>query len=245
MSKKDQLENLNMFWEGKYDFNIPVAKSVEFALFVFEKNLASITWNNMSSLEKNPATLPQTETILHGQSVTGIKIEELLQVKRYGDTAKKLIQLIKNNNFKVDTKTAFELHAVAGKDEALTFGEFRKSIVTIQGVNNYVPPGAEKLEDIAKKGFKYLNEKDISPPEKAFATFLFMSRSQFFYDVNKRTASLMMNGILLSNSYYPIVINNKNSEEFHTKLSDFYNTGNATSMMTFFDESTKKLYPAS
>lgn len=61
-----------------------------------------------------------------------------------------------------------------------------------------------------------------------------MSRSQFFYDANKRTASLMMNGVLMSNGYLPIVVLNKQSKRFHTELKAFYETGNADGMFAFF-----------
>jgi prophage maintenance system killer protein len=70
-----------------------------------------------------------------------------------------------------------------------------------------------------------------------------MARNQFFHDANKRTASLMMNGVLLQNSLFPVTVMNRDSEEFYTTLRDFYNTGNATAMMGFFADATARLYP--
>ena len=78
-----------MFWDlGCFDFQIPRFDEAEKAVFVFKKNLAEITWNCMRTLENNPSTLPQTQTILKGQSVSGLSINDLLQVKNYGDGAK-------------------------------------------------------------------------------------------------------------------------------------------------------------
>ncbi|MDR0816313.1 MAG: hypothetical protein LBN28_02815, partial [Desulfovibrio sp.] len=54
---------------------------------------------------------------------------------------------------------------------------------------------------------------------------------------------LMMNGVLLQNSLFPVTVMNRDSEEFHTTLRDFYNTGNATDMMGFFADATARLYP--
>ena len=70
-----------------------------------------------------------------------------------------------------------------------------------------------------------------------------MSRNQFFYDANKRTASLMMNGSLMRDGYFPITVMNRDAEEFHQKLGVFYETGNADAMMMFFRKQVGTMYP--
>ena len=52
----------------------------------------------------------------------------------------------------------------------------------------------------------------------------------------------MMNGCLMLNGYWPIMVLNQESVEFHEKLGRFYETGNADEMMAFFSQSVKKLY---
>lgn len=239
----DMKSNLNgMYFEDIFDFKIPTANSTKEALFIYQKNLPTITWHFMSSLENNPTNLPQTETILKGQSVGGIDIYHLMQVKNYGDAAYTLIELLKTNNFKLDKKTASTLHAFAGKEDAFEWGIFRHSDVFIGGID-YTPPKAQELEDIAIKGFHFIENKILSPQTQAIVLFLFMARNQFFYDANKRTASLMMNGHLLKNGVYPITVFENDSEDFHTKLSQFYNTGDATQIMKFFESAILKMYP--
>lgn len=230
-----------MFWSERPEFRIPDMKTRENAVFVFRKNMASITWNCMSSLEHNPATLPQTETILKGQSVGGISIDQLLQVKNYGDGAKKLAKLILNGSFFPDRKTACTLHGCVGKEEALEWGVFRRSEVAIGGVS-HTPPHFSRLSSLAEQGFSFIAE-NFAPAEAAAAVFLFMARSQFFYDANKRTASLMMNGVLMLHGFHPITVLNRDSEEFHQRLSLFYETGNATGMMRFFMKTVETLFP--
>ena len=156
--KQEQLENLGMFWEGECNFKIPLAESTKFAIAVLEKNMANITWNYLSIFENNPTTFPQTITILNGQSVAGIKIEELLQVKHYGEANKELVRKLKDETFKLDIETASALHNLAAKDEALTWGELRSGIVSMAHVD-YAPPAAEELPKLADKGFNYLNKK--------------------------------------------------------------------------------------
>lgn len=240
--KSDMKDNLNgMFWEtAGRNFNIPHAGNTQNAVRVFQKNIAPITWHCMTTLEGNPTTLPQTETILKGQSVSGIRIDQLMQVKNYGDGAKKLVELLSEGTFALDAQTASILHGYVGKEDALTWGKFRDSDIAIGGVE-YIPPSHEKLPHIAEKGFAFLRHM-VEAKESAIATFLFMSRSQFFHDANKRTASLMMNGLLLQRGYYPITVMNEDSEEFHTRLSRFYNSGDATDMMEFFEKAVEKNY---
>jgi Fic family protein len=240
--KSEMKNNLNgMFWEpAGLNFKIPHAGNTKNAIYVFQKNIVPITWNCMTTLERNPTTLPQTETILKGQSVSGISIDQLMQVKNYGDGAKKLVELLSNGTFALNEKTASALHQYVAKEDALTWGTFRNSDIAIRGVG-YIPPNYTQLSKIAEKGFSFLSSK-VEVKEAAIATFLFMSRSQFFHDANKRTSSLMMNGSLIKHGYYPITVMNRDSEEFHNKLTDFYNSGDATSMMKFFEKTVEKIY---
>jgi Fic family protein len=240
--KAAMIENLGLFWEGNLSFAIPPAGSSKDALHIFKKNIAPITWHNMTTLERNPSTLPQTETILQGQSVTGLSLDDLMQVQRYGEGAKRLALMIADGTFALNEKTACDLHSHVGREEALTWGEFRDRLVAIATVNQYTPPDSSLLSGIAAKGFTFLETAITAPQERAVAAFLFMSRTQFFHDANKRTASLMMNGVLMQAGFYPMTIMNQNAEEFHTRLTDFYNTGNATQMMRFFERAAQENY---
>jgi Fic family protein len=235
------MENLSMFWEVEHDFRLLRADSPLDAIKIFKKNFVEITWNCLSTFENNPASLPQTETILKGQSVSGISISDLMQVKNFGDGAKKLLEFLSSDTFGLDEKTASALHNFTGKEEALKWGKFRDRPVHIRGVG-YNPPDAEDLPGIAQRGFSFLNHHISSPIERALGVFLFMARTQFFFDANKRTALLMMNGVLLQNGFYPVTFMQRDSEEFTKILNDFYNSANASGMMNFFAEATLKLY---
>lgn len=245
MSMQQMKEALNgIYWnKGSFDFNIPFIADSKKTTMIFKKNLASITWNCMSTLEKNPTTLPQTQTILKGQSVSGVSIFDLMQVKNYGDGAKELVRQLEMGEFSISLESACALHQFVGKEDALEWGVLRNMTVAIDGVE-YSPPQAEKLQAIASKGFAYLETEIEDPRERAIGLFLFMSRNQFFFDANKRTASLMMNGCLMQHGYWPITILNRDSEVFHERLGLFYETGDATSMMEFFEQSVQKLYQA-
>ena len=210
------------------------------SIFFFNQNLPVITWNWLKILEKNPCSLPQTKAILDGQSIEGLDVIDFLQVKNYGIGAQELVRLLREGEFRVDIESASALHRYVGYKDALEWGTLRNLNTGIHDVE-YEPPSFERLPMLAKDGFEFLTSEVRDPKEQAIALFLFMARTQFFFDANKRTASLMMNGCLMLNGYWPITVLNQESVEFHQKLGQFYETGNANDMMAFFEKSVKSL----
>lgn len=69
--------------------------------------------------------------------------------------------------------------------------------------------------------------------ERGIATFLSCAKNQFFWEGNKRTGRLIMNGILLSAGQDIITVPAECREEFHTKMIDFYDSNDASSMFSF------------
>ena len=110
--------------------------------------------------------------------------------------------MLRAGKFRVAIESACDLHRFVGYKDALEWSY-------------------EKLPMLAKNGFEFLNTEVKDPKEQAIAVFLFMTRTQFFFDANKRTASLMMNGCLMLNGYWPITVLNQESTEFHQRLEQF------------------------
>ena len=241
---EDMKDRLNgMFWDvGALSFGIPCVGSGKEADVFYRKNRAAVTWNALSTFEHNPATLSQTEAIMSGRTGCGISQYDMMQVVNYGKAGEELVRLVCTDEFELSPACAAHLHGLAGKEDALIWGRFRDGGVSMQGCS-YTPPDADRLPTIAIMGFEYLERQIQDPKERAIAVFLFMSRSQFFYDANKRTASIMMNGCLMRDGFFPITVMNRDAEEFHEKLGRFYETGNANDMMKFFQRQVSTMYP--
>ena len=47
----------------------------------------------------------------------------------------------------------------------------------------------------------------------------------------------------MRDGYYPITVMNRDAEEFHEKLGQFYETGDANDMMKFFQKQVSTMYP--
>lgn len=225
-----------MHWSK--DIALPAMRTVESlreGLFIMHKNSPDIIWNTLGTFENNPCTLAQTETILQGISVDGLSFRDLDQVRNLGATHNRLRTMLLEGSFNLDVATACSLHSVTGKEEALKWGVFRDGNVALNNVE-YAPPDCSVLVGAFDAGMKYLSECVPSPQVRGLAVFLFMSRMQFFFDCNKRTALLMTYGELLRNNISVFIIPKAKQGEFNTLLRDFYNTGKSDAAMVFLAE---------
>ncbi len=222
--------------------NVPVHE-VSRACFRLKKMLAQYVWD-ASVLEGNPFTYPQVKTILDGVTVGGHKLSDQDQVRNLAESTKVLLDLVKKNEFKLDKSTFLSIHAIVAREEAFEWGNFRgegreKRYTPHVGLgveDDYLPPatedGAPVLNKIFSEGVKQL-ENLSNPLERGMAFFLFGALQQFFFDGNKRTSRMMMNGVLMSNGIDAISIPAARAQEFNEKMVDFYVNRDASAMMAF------------
>ncbi len=183
------------------------------------------------NLEGIPFTLPEIQTLLDGVTVGGHKISDQQVAINQTKAWKYLFGLIEQQLFRVSMETACALHAIAGKDEALDWGKFRSGGVTIAGTS-WLPPAADSLPELSNRMIISLDEfQDIY--DRAISLFLTMARTQFFYDVNKRTGRFMMSGLLLSHGFPLINLPAVRQLEFNELMLEFYSSNDQQPMNTF------------
>ena len=68
---------------------------------------------------------------------------------------------------------------------------------------------------------------------KAIAAFLWTARNQPFWDGNRRTGRLMMNGILLEHGHDILSVAAAKRLEFNEKMIRFYDTADGAQMLRF------------
>ncbi|MFV1982917.1 MAG: Fic family protein [Thiohalomonadales bacterium] len=193
----------------------------EVAVFVYDAvNLEGINF-----------TLPEIQTLLEGVTVGGHKLSDQQIAINQGNAWTHLFLSIKENSFRFNKNYACQLHAIAAKEEALQWGAFRTSGVTIAGTQ-YTPPEHSSLEELFNVMISEVESlNDIY--DQAISVFLLMSRYQFFYDVNKRMGRFLMNAILLNNGYPAINLPAKRQLEFNQLMIKFYDTGEKLLMNQF------------
>ncbi len=183
------------------------------------------------NLEGINITLPEVQTLLDGVTVGGHKISDQEIALSQAAGWRTLFQWIEQDDFSFSIEKVFTLHAIAGKNEALEWGNFRSGSVTIAGTK-YMPPRPALLPSLFEQiGQELKDIPDIY--DQAIHIFLSMARNQFFYDVNKRMGRFMMNGLLLSTGYPAINLPAKRQLEFNRLMITFYESGIQKPMNTF------------
>jgi Fic family protein len=175
---------------------------------------------NTSALEGNAMTFPEVQTLLEGITVGGHKLSDAQQILNQNRSVNLLFTTLEKSEFRIDKPTLLKLHGKVAEEEAITWGEFRTSGVNIGGTE-YIPPKAGELSSIFENGVHEI-QKIEHPIIRAITYFLFGAKSQFFFDGNKRTSRLMMNGILLDNGYPILNIKAKDKLEFNKMMIAFY-----------------------
>lgn len=164
-------------------------------------------------------------TLLDGVTVGGHKISDQDQVLRLHRSWTELFEMVANENFELSKKTAINLNELVATDEALKVGAFRDDQVWIRGVE-YAPPHHSELDRKFDSMLENLNQRNAAL-DRAVACFAQCARNQFFFDGNKRTGQLLMNGILLARGQHVITIPAKDVDEYHHEMMEFYETNDS------------------
>lgn len=208
----------------------------------FEAQIAGHVWD-AAALEGNPFTLPEVKALLEGVTVGGNKLADEQQVLALAASARLLHDMVQDGTFETTKKVSDRLHGIVAPHEAIEAGHFRgEGSVRGGGTVNLgeagtfyatqCEDGGEELRDEYRRGLAYL-ASIANPVERAVAYFCFGSRHQFYFDGNKRTSRLMMNGILMSSGHDAISIPFDRRLEFNQGLVMLYADADATPLMQF------------
>ncbi|SMB21820.1 Filamentation induced by cAMP protein Fic [Sterolibacterium denitrificans] len=216
--------------------------SIERVCFRFHRMLPEFVWD-AGVLEGNPVTFPEVKTLLDGITIGGRRISDQEQILNLAESARRLLAMVKTNQFSLRKQTFTELNGIVARNEALEWGVFRGE----GQEQNYTPdvglgehgrhtplptlPGAPELNRVFHEGTTALQA--CPPFEQATAFFLFGALQQFFFDGNKRTSRFMMNGVLMSHGIDAISVPAARAQEFNEKMVRFYLNRDATEMMAF------------
>ncbi|WP_246819886.1 Fic family protein [Corynebacterium sp. HMSC070E08] len=209
------------------------------ALFRLTKQLPDLVWN-AAALEGNTFTLPEVRTLLDGITVGGKALAEQQQILDLSGAFNLLHELVLKEECAVDKATSNALHAVLARNEALDAGLFRGEghvegdgggVRLMDG--GFIPfDSADELGEAHADLLVSLQGLE-NPVEQALAYFCSATRSQFYFDGNKRTARLVASGLLMSNGYAALNIPNARRLEFNLALDELFRSDDATTLMDF------------
>lgn len=237
-------EELGFHWDRSREPGCVPVVGVERACFRFKRMLPEFVWD-ASVLEGNPFTYPEVKTLLDGVTVGGRKVADQEQILNLADSSKRLLEMVRSGSFALDHSTFCTLHALVARNEALEWGHFRGEgeekhfwpKVALGEQGSYAPPptepGGANLVDIFERGIAALAAEVPDPFERARAVFLFGALQQFFFDGNKRTSRMLMNGVLLSAGIDAISVPAARALDFNAAMVRFYARRDGTEMMDF------------
>ena len=208
----------------------------------FRAQLPELIWN-AAALEGNTYTLPEVRTLLEGVTVGGKQVAEEEQILDLSQAYSRLDELVGAGMFRLAKATSDELHAILARREALDAGGFRgegtatggghvrlSDGTRVEGVDTGV--GGANLRQRFEDLLTHL-ETEPDPRMRALAYFASATRSQFYFDGNKRTARLMMTGHLMANGFDAVSVPAARRLEFNQALDTLFATDDATTLMSF------------
>ncbi|MEV7606890.1 hypothetical protein AB0N65_15770 [Paenarthrobacter sp. NPDC089322] len=242
-TRSGQLPDLGFTWDSaSVPWELMNAMEVPRALARFQSQLAGHVWD-AAALEGNPYTFPEVQTLLEGVTVGGHRLDDEKQVLALADSTRTLHDLVQDGTFQPTKDVSDLIHGLVAPHEAIEAGHFRgEGSVRGGGTVNLGEYGTfsatpceddgEALRNEYVRGLARLSSIP-DPVERAVAYFCFGTRRQFYFDGNKRTSRLMMNGILLSSGHDAISIPFSRRLEFNQHLITLFLDANATPLMEF------------
>lgn len=194
----------------------------------------NLVYNIMGCFESIPVTFPETEDILKGKHPKQISSRDYLKIRSFASAVDLLSAAVAKGLFEFSAPALKLLHKKAARHELSDneLGQFRVVGVKL-GNLKYNPPVSVALNKIWQKGMLDISRIN-DPLESAVTTFLWLSRTQFFANCNKRTSVLAMSGIQTSNLYPCTIFPKDDQKSFATEIRYFYETGNADRIINLF-----------
>ena len=183
-----------------------------------------------AKLEGSNITFPETQTILNGVNVSNVTLDDIQTILNLRDAWRYILAHIDEL---VDLDYICKVNEYIARNESLEWGVLRYGQVGISGTD-YQPP-IPKVDQVKQRLSEILNPAS-SATEQALNYFLYGTRSQLFWDGNKRSSLLIANKILIQNGAGILLISDQNLLRFNQELVDYYNTGEGNSLKSFLYE---------
>lgn len=178
-------------------------------------------------MESRAVTFPQTKTILDGVNVPNVQLDDIQAILNMRDAWRYLLGSV---DAPVTLEYLCKLNEYIARNEALEWGKLRTGRVCISGTE-YMPLIPQ--EEQAREELQAILDSPVTATEKALNAFLWGTRSQLFWDGNKRTSLVLANKIMLAAGVGMLTITDKHMEQFNSLLVNYYDTGDGEALKAF------------
>lgn len=222
----------------------PEKQDKGYILLTFRRAMSQYVWD-AAQLEGNPITFPEVMTLMENITIGGHKVSDVEEVLGLTDSHKYLAELIKTDEFSLTKHVSDKLHYLLAHRSVLDAGMFRgEGNINVnvsvylgeEGVYSPPEPTVKPGRRIIARYESIVQEiKDYTPSVWKHALMYNMAGcfQQFYFDGNKRTSRLMMNGLLMSNGYNAISIPASLKTKYNKVMVEAYASGDASEAISF------------
>ena len=265
LDKREYMRNnLDALSEKEFEMRKPLLESLDMAHsknILFEIELMSIKINNIMEIKENKEAAMiefAKEFIFNSNNIEGSKIpaREVKKIIETGSSKHNIANEVKEvynsidamnyiqKDFNFNIPSIKRLYYILTAGLVMHNGEpyprgFKKISNVVNNMETVPPEMVEsKLTELLDD---HKNNKNISHPLKlAFDFHLEYERIHPFQDGNGRTGRMLMNKILMSDSYFPMIIYSENSQAYYNAISK--GIDNKRSYYQFMLEQIRKTY---
>ncbi len=178
-----------------------------------EEKLAIDEIHNSTAIEGNTLTLGETALVIEkGITISGKPLKDHLEVLGYNKALKFIKEIVKEKEkYPLNEDLMKEVHKILfkpmenlEKEYDYGIGFYRKNQRFIKG-SHHILPRPEKVQDLMEEFVEIMNRTNTHPIKRAVLFHFGFTHIHPFTDGNGRTARLLMNLMLLRDSY-PITI---------------------------------------
>ena len=192
------------------------------------RNNLIIEWTyNSNAIEGNTLTLSETKVVLEGITIGGKSVVEHLEAINHRD-AILFLESIVDRQENISEWNIRNLHQIILKDiDNLNAGKYRMENVLIGGAK-HIPPDY-LMVPVQMQKFVYEDTREwihYHPVVRAALLHGEFVKIHPFIDGNGRTARLLLNLVLMSNGYPPIVIKKESRLAYYEALDTAHTTLN-------------------
>ncbi len=193
---------------------------------VLDKWLKTELAYTSNAIEGNTLTRKETSLAIEEKLTSGAKpINDYLEALNHAKAFEYVLSL-KQNNIQIDEDFVLKIHKIilTGIDD-LNAGFYRNVRARISG-SETILPNPLKVPDLMKEFGLWLMKKEDDVLLKAIDAHYRLVSIHPFIDGNGRTARLLLNAMLIQNSYAPIIIRPIDRRRYLTALETYQVKGN-------------------
>lgn len=173
---------------------------------------------NSNAIEGSRMTLKETERAIHGKSVRGKELFEVLEAVNHDNALKYLLETVKPG-FRINEAYILKLHSIIMYNFSDKLpGKYRTGFVNLTNTEVKLP--SAQMVPVRMKGLvRSLNTYGTSPIKKIALDHYEFEAIHPFFDGNGRVGRLVMLTQLLAKGYPPALIKAEDRHAYYTALA--------------------------